>query len=575
MANTYETIKELVDKVERNQIRLPEMQRGYVWKSTQVRDLIDSLYRGYPAGNILMWETSDDDMPATRDFAVSQSNVKHSSYLLLLDGQQRITSLSRLLRGKMVEVKGTGGKLNEIDILFNINHPDSLTNLDVDSDDNDNNDSDDQDLDSDESTDVLSRIKDLTFVVANNSLKGEKSWVSVKDIFNSSDNTDFLKRAGVTSFDDPNYNKFNDRLNQVKNIKNYEFHLITLDRNMSYEEVTEIFVRVNSLGTKLRGSDLALAQITAKWPGSLELFEKFQSDCEKNGWNISIGTIVRALIATITNQAKFRVVSSITKANLESGWKETQRAINFALSYLKNNIGIEGTSLLTSPYFIITLAGMARFKEYDISTADSNKLIKWFVIANSKGRYSAGSSEGMLNQDLRCKTPDELLQYLQSQFGKLEIDASDIVGKSINSGFFRTMFIAMRHFGAKDWNTNLVISSKNNDNRDKIEYHHIIPRDLLDKFLTDDKSAKKEKINDMANFTFIGKITNIKISNNEPVMYLDEIIKKYGAEILKPHCIPLDRSLWELSNYDEFLKTRRNMIAESINNFIIDKTTQE
>ena len=134
MSNSSASARELVDKVLRNEIRLPEMQRGYVWKSTQVRDLIDSLYRGYPAGNILMWETSEEDMPDTRDFAVAQKDIKHSTYLLLLDGQQRVTSLSRLLQGETFNVRGQGGKLKEIDILFNMDHPDSLTNVDIEED---------------------------------------------------------------------------------------------------------------------------------------------------------------------------------------------------------------------------------------------------------------------------------------------------------------------------------------------------------------------------------------------------------------------------------------------------------
>ena len=98
MAHQDIRISELVDKIERGDIRLPEMQRQYVWQSTRVRDLLDSLYRGYPSGTILTWET-DIDVP-TRAFAVEQKVQKATSFQLLLDGQQRLTSLSALLRGK-------------------------------------------------------------------------------------------------------------------------------------------------------------------------------------------------------------------------------------------------------------------------------------------------------------------------------------------------------------------------------------------------------------------------------------------------------------------------------------------
>ena len=562
MSNSSASARELVDKVLRNEIRLPEMQRGYVWKSTQVRDLIDSLYRGYPAGNILMWETSEEDMPDTRDFAVAQKDIKHSTYLLLLDGQQRVTSLSRLLQGETFNVRGQGGKLKEIDILFNMDHPDSLTNVDIEEDEEEG-----QDSAADENI-GLAKMKDLTFMVANNRMRSEPNWVSVKDIFKTVNNTEFLKRAGITSFDDPNFDKFSKRLDKVRDIQKYEFHLITLDRKLSYEEVTEIFVRVNSLGTKLRGSDLALAQITAKWRGSLKLFEDFQAECENNGWDVSIGLIVRTLIAMITDQAKFNTLSSISKEKLENGWIKTKRAINFALDFLRNNVGIEGLSNLTSPYFIIVLAHMFDKKQYTILPEDDKKLTKWVILASAKGHYSRGSSETILNQDLKCETSEELLSNLKQQVINLDITEEEIAGKGVNSGYFRTMFMAMRHFGAKDWDTKLTISSKNIDKKDKIEYHHIIPKDLLKK-----AAIAQEKIDDMANLTFIGKITNIKISNNEPEQYLDKIIEIHGGDILKPHCIPMDKSLWKLDNYDDFLSVRRRNIIETIRQYVLEKTT--
>lgn len=121
MAQQDIPIKELVSKIERGEIRLPEMQRQYVWQSTRVRDLLDSLYRGYPSGTILTWET--DEGVATRDFAVDQDSMDATRFQLLLDGQQRLTSLSAILRGKHVFVKG---RKRPIDILFNLDHPNEL-----------------------------------------------------------------------------------------------------------------------------------------------------------------------------------------------------------------------------------------------------------------------------------------------------------------------------------------------------------------------------------------------------------------------------------------------------------------
>src|SRR5438477_12671854 len=96
------SVRELVDMVDRGELRLPEMQRRYVWPATRVRDLLDSLYRGYPSGTILVWE-SDKEMPV-RDLAVEQAESPFKGHKMLLDGQQRLTSLSAVLRGEPVTV---------------------------------------------------------------------------------------------------------------------------------------------------------------------------------------------------------------------------------------------------------------------------------------------------------------------------------------------------------------------------------------------------------------------------------------------------------------------------------------
>jgi Protein of unknown function DUF262 len=121
MAKAEASVEELVGMIERGELRLPEMQRRYVWKSTRVRDLLDSLYRGYPSGAILLWET-DEPVPV-QEFAISQQNNPYQSTRLLLDGQQRLTSFSAVILGKPVSVRGH----KPIELLFNLEHPDELS----------------------------------------------------------------------------------------------------------------------------------------------------------------------------------------------------------------------------------------------------------------------------------------------------------------------------------------------------------------------------------------------------------------------------------------------------------------
>jgi len=148
MAKAEATVEELVGMIERGELRLPEMQRRYVWRSTRVRDLMDSLYRGYPSGAILLWETDED--VSQQAFSVGQQKNPYKSTRLLLDGQQRLTSLSAVIRGTPVTVRG---RKRQVELLFNLEHPDQLqgvTEVEEDADEQDDDDLTDDEADSTE-----------------------------------------------------------------------------------------------------------------------------------------------------------------------------------------------------------------------------------------------------------------------------------------------------------------------------------------------------------------------------------------------------------------------------------------
>lgn len=265
MAKAEATVEELVGMIERGELRLPEMQRQYVWRSTRVRDLLDSLYRGYPSGAILIWET--DEVVPIREFALSQQASGSTSTRLLLDGQQRLTSLSAVIRGEPVTVRG---RRKPIELLFNLEHPEGLAVVTEVNEDGDDDDEEDDLIDdeADSSEDELQKRFDrMTFVVATRKLEQQSHWVGVSDVFKTDENAPFLERAGVERVSDPRYKMYSQRLARLRGIRKYVYRMDILERTLSYDEVTEIFVRVNSLGAKLRSSDLALAQITAKWRG--------------------------------------------------------------------------------------------------------------------------------------------------------------------------------------------------------------------------------------------------------------------------------------------------------------------
>jgi hypothetical protein len=534
--------------VARGELQLPEMQREYVWRATRVRDLLDSLYRGYPSGVILAWES--DETIATRDFAVD-ATAPATRPLLLLDGQQRLTSLSAVLRGEPVSVRG---RVRPIEILFNLEHPDELTYV---TDVNEN--SDDDDTTDDAELDIQQRFRRMTFVVASKALESVPTWVRVSDIFKNQDSLDILENKGfdIGTLDKGLRQKYTKRIQDVKAIQDYEYRMDILERTKSYEEVTEIFVRVNSLGAKLRSSDLALAQITARWRGSLELFREYQDIVEKRGFDLDLGVILRALVATVTSQSKFLTVNSIKLADLQSGWERAKKAFDFALNFARENLDIDSQTMLSSPMLLITTAYWADKQNYVISNEEQAAFRQWFLLANAKGRYSRGSSETLLDQDLASLRDGghaaDLTARLKVQVGRLEFTVDELEGRNSRSGAFKTMFLAFRADNAVDWKTKLKISAKHHGKSDVIEYHHIFPQAYLKKNGVVDKS----KIDDIANLAFIGSETNKKITDRAPSDYRSD----FNVADLAAQQIDFDVAD-EADQFDKFLSERRLAIVE-------------
>ena len=159
----------------------------------------------------------------------------------------------------------------------------------------------------------------MTFVVATRKLERLPQWVKVTNVFKSDSDATFLKQAGVNSFDDPNYERYSRRLARLRAIRKYMYWMDVLERGLSYDEVTEIFVRVNSLGAKLRGSDLALAQITARWPDSLKIFEAFQRQCSDVDFELDLGLHLKNLVAFTTGQSRFLTVGGLRGQSPRAG----------------------------------------------------------------------------------------------------------------------------------------------------------------------------------------------------------------------------------------------------------------
>ncbi len=564
-------IATLVDMYKRGELRLPEIQRHYVWQGTRVRDLLDSLYRGYPSGSILMWET-DEPVP-TREFAIAQESNAFAGRKLLLDGQQRLTSLTAVINGEPVSVRG---RKRPIEILFNLEHPDGPPTdiVEVESDEVSPVTPDDELVDENGEDDeneagIQEKLNRRTFVVASKNLSSQPQWISVSEVFKTANDAEILEKAGIESFKDPRFQKYSDRLKKLRAIKDYSYVVHVLERNMSYEEVTEIFVRVNSLGAKLRSSDLALAQMTSRWQNLLKELEVFQDECEQNGFTIDLGQLVRAIVVFATKQCLFRSVSSTPVDALKAGWEEAKEGLRFAINFLRANAGIEDESLLSSPMFIHALAAVSRKKDNKLTAEEQSKLLHWLLVANARGRYSRGSTETLLNEDLniifRSGDLGALMEPVKRQFGRLHVEPGDLAGRGVNSPLFSLAYLALKASGAKDWYSGLGLSLTHQGKMHFIQWHHIIPKSLL-------KSGYETgEINEISNMAFITGQTNRRISNKEATGYLADIVKAQGEQALLSQCVPTNPELWATERYRDFLQFRRVALAERMNAFIRDK----
>lgn len=562
MAKAEASVEELVGMIDRGELRLPEMQRRYVWRSTRVRDLLDSLYRGYPSGAILLWET--DEAVPLQEFAVTQQHNPYQSTRLLLDGQQRLTSLSAVIQGKQVEVRG---RKRPIELLFNLDHPDQLaivTEVNEEAGDDEDVIEDEADSTDDE---LQRRFEKMTFVVATKKLERLAHWVKVSEVFKTDEDAPFLARAGIEKINDPRYTKYSQRLARLRAIRRYMYRMDVLERSLSYDEVTEIFVRVNSLGAKLRSSDLALAQITARWRNSLATFQAFQQQCAKSGFDLELGLHLKNMIAFATGQSRFLTVGSLSLQQLQSGWKEGCQGMEFAMNFLKSNVGIDSPTLLSSPFVIVAIAYFAHKRQYHFSPEESNQLRFWVLVANAKGRFSRGSSETILDQDLATIRDgggiQDWIDRIRLQVGRLDVTPEELEGRNQRSALFKTMFLAFQADGAKDWRSNLAISLDHSGVQHRLQFHHVFPKAVLKK-----NTYTSREADDIANLAFVGGKTNRAISDKPPSVYLPPLIEKSGEAPFSAQCIPMRSDLLEVQNYKQFLVDRRERIAERLNRFL-------
>ena len=571
-------------------IAIPEIQRPFVWDTTKVRDLIDSLYRGYPVGYIITWKSPDVKL---KDGTSSEGKQ------ILIDGQQRVTALTAALLGH--EVLDDSYKKKRIKIAFNIMTEEFQTN--------------------------------------NPAIEKQEEWISdisefMKDDFNTFDFiSDYSTKFNIDA------NIVSNKVTKLRAIKNVSIGRIELGSVLDIDTVTEIFVRINSAGVVLSQADFAMSKISvnekyhgndirktidyfchfAKTPidyenikkndekfSSKEIFSKIAWIKDKNE-DLYLPSYVDVLRVAFTY--KFRrgklqdLVSLLSGRDFETrDYKEEVVAESYSKLYegvrqfvnqynfekyvmiLKSAGIIDGDlvrsqNVLNFGYILYLL-----LREKQVAPDKIETLVRrWVIMSIVTQRYTS-SPESQFDLDIRkLNDNDNVEQYIEEELSRemSENFFDNILPERFNtpvasSPFWKTFLIAQiklnnRAFLSKDIDVRTLIEGRG-------DVHHIFPKDYLQKNGKDNRSI----YNQIANFAMLQTEVNIQIGKKAPNEYMKSIIEqcngqenKYGAintiddlyKNMEENCIPISFIDMTIENYDEFLKERRKLMAQKLKEY--------
>jgi len=517
-------IQTILSQIDLGSYALPEFQRGYVWNRDQVRKLMNSLYNGYPIGGLLVWVTSTNKNITRGDGSLTPGSVN-----LILDGQQRITSLYGIIRGKPPEF--FEGNQNAFSgLYFNLN---------------------------DESFEFYAPLK----------MKDNPNWINVTELMQKGVGNYIQEAIQANSQKNNFLLQQMDKLNKINNIKTVDLHIQQVaGEDKTIDVVVSIFNNVNSGGTKLSKGDLALAKICAQWPEARNEMKKILIKLKKSLYNFELDWLLRCITVYITGKPYFSELADIPISDFQTGLTETNKIIERILNHIGSQLGLDHDRVLGSRYSIPLMVGYLKKQGGTLhSTSEWNKLLYWYIHSFLWGRY-AGSTESVLAQDLNIidagEGVDGLIRLLRQNRGDLSIRPEDFWGWSTGARFYPLLYLLTRVNHARDWGNGLELSNTLLGRNSSLEVHHIFPKNVLYQ-----KKYPKALVNSLANYTFLTKDTNLEISDKEPSVYIPEYIKANPGAV-ESHWMPTDLQYYQVENFEQFLKKRRELLAESANQFL-------
>ena len=586
--NNY-SVDNIISWINSGEIAIPEMQRPFVWDSTKVRDLIDSLYKGYPIGYIIIWKNPDVKL---KDGTLSIGKK------IVIDGQQRITALTAAITGREVinqEYKKIPIKIsfNPIEEVFEVYNP----------------------------------------AIGKNSKMIDDIAPIFKPEFDSfTFSIDYAEKNNVKAAD------VNRTITKLQDFKNNNIGIIELDASLDIETVTDIFIRINSKGTVLSQADFAMSKISSneryggdiirktidylchllKRPMDIEMIKENDKDFSnldefnKLKWistsNEEIYTPLYTDVLRVAFTSQFlrgrlaELVSLLSGRNFENRGFEDSIAEE-AYGKLKNGVlevinktnferfimiikstGIIDKSLIRSDNalnFAYALYIILRRKKYHPDYIET-VVRKWLVLSLLTGRYS-GSPESMFDYDIKRFDRLEPMEYLKSvEIGELS-DAywEHILPARLNtsvasSPFFKIFLMSQVKEGNKGFLSKHITVQALIEDRGDI--HHLFPK----KYLQKNGLNIRGEYNQIANYVYTQSEINIKIRDAAPNEYMQDVLEQIDnnkaniggivtmedlKETFKENCIPNEFINFTIDNYKDFLQKRRILMSQKIKEY--------
>jgi len=516
-------ISTILDHIDSGHMALPEFQRGYVWNRDQVRGLFDSLYRRHPVGGLLVWATESKTADHRGDGPLAAGVVK-----LLLDGQQRITSLYGVVRGRAPKFFD-GSAQAFTGLRFHLE------------------------------TETFAFYQPLK-------MQGDPLWVDVTELMQkgTAGLGEFVTRLTSVPELSPKVGDYVGRLSRLLGIVEVDLHNEEVTGpDKTLDVVVDIFNRVNSGGTKLSKGDLALAKICADWPDARDTMKAKLREWNKAGFQFNLDWLLRSVNTVLTGEAKFQFLHEKTAEEIQNGLKRAAKHVDTSLNMIGGRLGLDHDQVFFGRFGVPVMVRYLDQRSSPMDMKERDKLLFWFVQAAMWGRFS-GSTESFIDQDLAALEGedgglDKLLEQLRLWHGGLRAEPGHFTGWSLGARFYPVLYLLTRMGESRDWATGLPLKANLLGKMSRLEVHHIFPKAQLYK-----RKFKRPEVNALGNFCFLTKDTNLDISDRLPEDYFPKVEQAHPGA-LASQWIPTDPALWKIENFREFLDARKALLAAELN----------